>query len=147
MQRHDGITNPPANPAPAENFKEEIMNLDYIEIDDRRYAIDLFNPIDAISWGSRALAVFGSALTKGDLSVANSDEATKMMTEAIKRCHTPKNEPLSDMVVFNSHFREHPGDLFQLGMHAMIRLVQDFFPNHASMAGTGSATTSMGRIQ
>lgn len=58
-----------------------------------------------------------------------SSEVTAIMTEAIQRCYTPQNEALADMAVFNRWFREHPGDLYPLGVSALMRLVKDFFPS------------------
>lgn len=39
-------------------------NMTFIGIGSNRYAIDMLNPMDAISWGNRALALFGPALGK-----------------------------------------------------------------------------------
>lgn len=139
-------------------------NMTFISIGSNRYAIDMLNPLDAISWGNRALALFGPALGKVvssidfeklqglDLSAMGlaevggklqsfisatlascgelkAGEATAMMTEALQRCYTPQNEPLADAAVFNRWFREHPGDLYPLGIMALVRLVKDFFPS------------------
>ena len=139
-------------------------NFDSIVVNGRRYTVDLLNPIDAISWGNRALGLFGpllaSVVTVADInkisSVADlagadmgeawatfgpiissalascgkleSASASQMMTEAIQQCYTPKNESLADVAVLNSHFREYPQDMFQLGVMALFRLVRDFFP-------------------
>lgn len=144
-------------------------NMTFIGIGSNRYAIDMLNPMDAIAWGNRALALFGPALGKvvssidfeklqgldlsamglaevggkmqslisaalascGELKAA---EATAMMTDALQRCYTPQNEPLADAAVFNSWFRDHPGDLYPLGIMALVKLVKDFFPSQLATA-------------
>ena len=154
-------------------------NMTFIGIGSNLYAIDMLNPMDAISWGNRALALFGPALGKvvssidfeklqgldlaamgmaetfeklqsligsalascGELKGA---EATAIMTEALQRCYTPQNESLADETVFNRWFREHPGDLYPLGVMALVRLVKDFFPSQlvtaASALGKSAGT-------
>ena len=48
------------------------INLDYITIGDRRYAIELLNPLEAIELGFRAISQFGpflgECISKGDMS-------------------------------------------------------------------------------
>lgn len=68
------------------------------------------------------------AKTLASCGELKSDEVSKMMNEAIKRCYTPQNEPLGDEAVFNRWFREHPGDLYPLGCMALVHLVKVFFP-------------------
>lgn len=151
-------------------------NLDFITVNGRRYAIDLLNPLDAITWGSRVMTLIGPVFSvvvdssdlrklvvglftgKKELGDGQDLEETvetlapalssafaacgkietaalnKIFTQAIRQCYTPKNEPLSNMDVFNRHFREYPKDLFMLGVMASYRLVRDFFP---SLSGTG----------
>ena len=146
-------------------------NVAFIPLGGNRYAVELLNPIDAISWGNRALALFGPSLGKivgsidfdkiqsidlitmglaevagklqGLVSMAfascgelKSDAVTALMTEAIQRCYTPQNEALSDMAVFNRWFREHPGDLYPLGVMALVHLVKDFFPSRLVTAAS-----------
>jgi hypothetical protein len=146
-------------------------NIAFVSVGGKRYAVDLLNPIDAISWGNRALALFGPALGKlfgsiefdklegidlekmGLMEVAGrvqslvslalascgeikAGEVSDMMTGAVQRCYTPQNESLGDMAVFNSWFRENPGDLYPLGVMALVRLVKDFFPSQLVTAAS-----------
>lgn len=39
-------------------------NLSFLTVNGRRYAVDLLNPIDAITWGNRALSLFGPSIGK-----------------------------------------------------------------------------------
>ena len=147
-------------------------NIAFMHVGGKRYAVDLLNPIDAIAWGNRALALFGPSLgkivnsiefdtiqgidlaTMGAVEVMGklqglvamalascgelkSGEVTELMTEAIKRCYTPQNEALSDMALFNRWFRENPGDLYPLGVMALVHLVKDFFPSQLVTAASG----------
>lgn len=121
------------------------MNLDYISIGAHRYALEKLNPMDAITWGNRVLAVVGPTLgglvdacsDKGNFAKSfqgifasyNSTEASNLMLEALRQCYTPQNESLADDAVFNKWFKEHPGDLYHLGVMAVYELVKDFFPN------------------
>ena len=139
-------------------------NIAFVNMFGKRYAVDLLNPMDAISWGNRALALFGPALGKifgavdfdklegidlekmgltelggriqglvatmlASCGELKHGEVSGIMTEAIQRCYTPQNESLGDAVVFNRWFREHPGDLYPLGVMALVYLVKDFFPS------------------
>lgn len=63
-------------------------------------------------------------------------EVSAMLRDAVQRCYTPQNESLADMAVFNSWFREHPGDLFPLGAMALVQLVKDFFPSQLAIAAS-----------
>ena len=146
-------------------------NISFMSVGGKRYAVDLLNPIDAISWGNRALALFGPALGKvvasidfdelegidlakmklmevasklqGLVSMAlascgelKAKEVSDIMQEAIQRCYTPQNERLGNMEVFNRWFKEHPGDLYPLGVMALVYLVKDFFPSQLVTAAS-----------
>ena len=139
-------------------------NMDHIAVSGKKYAIELLNPLEGISWGIKAASLFGPALGKAvagidfdrlqGIDLAKMDlaevgdkargllvaalsacgevddaKATNMLTAAIKRCYTPQGEGLSNEATFNAYFREHPGDLYPLGVMALFRLVRDFFPS------------------
>lgn len=137
-------------------------NLAFINVGERRYAIDTLNPLEAIDWGVRVAVLLGGplgrllggcdlerlknldparpdpdslgllkdALASGLAGCAglNAPELTDLLTQALRRCYTPENEALRDEAVFNRWFREHPGDLYPLGVKAVQQLVADFFP-------------------
>lgn len=153
-------------------------NMTFITVGGKRYALDLLNPIDAIAWGNRALALFGPSLGKivnsiefdklqgidlanmglmevagkvqtlismaltscGELKAA---EVSAIMTEALQRCYTPQNESLGDTAVFNKWFKEHPGDLYPLGVMALVHLVKDFFPSQLVTAASSFRKKAM----
>ena len=113
-------------------------NLDFLDVNGKRYPIDLFNPMEAITFGGRAMAVLGPLLAvKNEDTLAaavtkiDGEAGARLMTEALQRCYTPQNERLSDMAVFNSYFRKNPKDMFPLGLEALKRLVDDFFPRQS----------------
>ena len=146
-------------------------NISFISVGGKRYAIDLLNPIEAISWGNRALSLFGPSLGKIVNSIdfgkvqgidlnamglsdvfgklqgliaasfsscgeIDSEKASSLMNEALQRCYTPQNESLGDVAVFNRWFRENPGDLYPLGVMALVYLVKDFFPSQLVTAAS-----------
>ena len=146
-------------------------NIAFLSVGGKRYAVELLNPIDAIAWGNRVLALFGPALGKivgvidfeklegidlsnmGVMKVAGklqslvsmtlascgelkAKEVSDIMQEVIQRCYTPRNESLGDMAVFNRWFKEHQGDLYPLGIMALVYLVKDFFPSQLVTAAS-----------
>lgn len=94
-------------------------NLDFIDIEGRRYGINLLAPLEALEWTTRFMTIQGTK----DSTVLNG-----MLKDALARCYTPENEELKNQVVFNSWFRKHPEDMLTLGMQAAHRLAQDFLP-------------------
>ena len=138
-------------------------NLKFIDFGGHKYAVELLNPLEGITWGHRAMSLLspalGSLLTSANLSALmeldvegddftenlaaiqpllgelfnaygklGGDEVSALLTEALQRCYTPRNESLADMSVFNRWFQENPGDLFTLGIIALFHLVKGFFP-------------------
>lgn len=120
----------------------------YITVGGNRYAIEKLAPLEAVTWGNRVFALIAPAL--GDLfddsvsrsagfravfSAYDSEAVSRLMTDALRHCYTPGNEPLSNEAVFNTWFRAHPGDLYELGLLAVWELARDFLPSRfASMA-------------
>lgn len=139
-------------------------NMRQFRVGNNQYAIDLLNPLEAITWGNRVMALLGPAIGNIVVSVdfetisgidlrkmemsevfgkwqpviatamascgaVRADDISRLMAEATQRCHTPRNEALSDAAVFNSWFRENPGDIYPVGVMAIYHLVKDFFPS------------------
>lgn len=133
-----------------------VDGLGFITVGDNRYAVEKLNPLEAIAFGNRVLRVAGPALGNmyeavregGDFgsvfctafAAYESAEVTALMTDALARCYTPRNEPMSNQVVLNSWFREHPGDLYHLGVRAMYELVKDFFPKQLATIASACKT-------
>lgn len=91
------------------------------------------------------MEVFGKLQHLGAMTLAScgelkAAEVSGIMTEAVQRCYTPQNESLADETVFNRWFREHPGDLYPLGVMALVYLVKDFFPSQLVTAASGFMT-------
>ncbi|MDL2317123.1 hypothetical protein LJC59_08640 [Desulfovibrio sp. OttesenSCG-928-A18] len=119
-------------------------NLGFITVNDNRYPIDKLNPLEAIAFGNRVMAVVGpllramldASMQKSCLSrffdglFTNypSELWTGIMNDALRRCYTPHNEPLHNQAIFNEWFRRYPGDLFELGLMGVYSLAADFFP-------------------
>ena len=116
-----------------------------IKIGENVYTCNKLNPMDALEFGMRALAVLSPAVSGiieahkeggdplkvfNDISKALKDkDATPLLKEAIAQCFTPQNQDLGDVVEFNRWFSEHPGEMFHLGALALYHLVKDFFPS------------------
>lgn len=134
-----------------------------IKIDERVYAVQHFNPMEGMEFGTKLLSIISPALggiieaTKegGDpakvgveISKALKDpDLTPMLKQALGQCFTPENESLSDEAVFNTYFSKHPGDMFQLGGQAAYMLVKDFFPSQlASIASDWQTKLSSAKM-
>lgn len=135
-----------------------------IKIGDNIYTCNMLNPMDALEFGMRAVAVVSPALngiveaskTEGDplrvvtelAKVLKDKEATPLLKEALAQCFTPTNKSLGDEVEFNRWFREHPGDLFHLGALALYHLVKDFFPSQlATMASAMASKMQQQKVE
>ena len=94
-----------------------------LTINDREYTVDILNPLDAIKWINRLR--YSGLMSEGG-AAADSEEVSKMMLEAVKRCWTPENNKLSDEVEFRCWFTAHPEDLYQLGYAAVMEVCRDF---------------------
>jgi len=147
-------------------------NMTFVSVGGNKYAVDLLNPLEALAWGPRVIALLGPSIGKvmgsldfealkgvdltqqgiaeaagqfkGPLGALFSclgelkpDQVTALLTETLQHCYTPQNESLADMAVFNRWFQEHPGDMYPLGVTALVHLVKDFFPK--SLVTTASA--------
>lgn len=84
----------------------------------------------------KGTAVFDAVISRLGIVLAGLDALHGkalglLQKEAIMRCCTPSNKPLNNPGVFYAWFRQHPGDLHQLGWVALYRLVRDFFSEGA----------------
>jgi len=71
---------------------------------------------------------------------------TALLKRALDQCFTPQNESLSDIVVFNRYFQEHPGDMFELGARAIIGLVKDFLPSHLATSASVMVQANLSKL-
>lgn len=94
-----------------------------------------FNKIGLWELAAKLRPVLGSTLNS--LGQLKNAEVSAMQKEALQRCYTPENEPLSNMVVFNKWFRQYPGDMHPLGWMALVTLVKDFFPSQLVTTASG----------
>ena len=114
------------------------------------YAVDVLNPYEAIAWARRVVEAFGPALgpllsaleSGGDplrLFVAGfsqgGENVPQLMRDAIARCSSPENKPLSDPEVFDSWFRKHPQELFELGFKACMEVAAEYLAAFAAYTG------------
>lgn len=115
-----------------------------IKVNTRPYSMEKPGPFDAIPYANRVFSLLGpilgdmaaapeegvdrAALIRGALSLLGTPEASALMQEALGRCYTAQNEPLHNMAVFNSWFRQFPEDVYELAARAVIELVKDYLP-------------------
>lgn len=113
-------------------------------VNNKKFMYQPLSPLEALPFcmrvGKAAMPVMG-ALASFDgatigsllknisvLDALDPEAMSKLSMEALKRCITPDGKELSNEAVFNLYFSEHPDELLQAGVTAMIMLSKDFFP-------------------
>lgn len=123
------------------------------------YSYEILMPLDALAFGARVFKLAGGGIaaliaaknqgTELDsgslfqtfaeaLRSIDEDKLSQLMTESIQRCYTPENQALSDALVFQRWFRDHPEELYPVGVLAIYNLVKDFFPLSLVTTPSGS---------
>lgn len=124
-----------------------------IKIDERVYAVQPFNPVDGMEFGTKLLGIISPALAGAfelvkddgemsrvglELGKALKDPGlTPLLRQAYKQCFTPDNQSLADEAVFNQWFLKYPQDMFELGVRAAYALVKSFFPSRLATIASG----------
>jgi len=151
-------------------------NMTFVSVGGKKYAVDLLNPLEALAWGPRVVALLGPSIGKvlsstdfealkgidlakqGIMEAAGKlqnplgalfaclgelkpEQVTALLNETLQHCYTPQNESLADQSVFNRWFKEYPGDMYPLGVMALVHLVKDFFPSQLVTAASKFQTT------
>jgi hypothetical protein len=120
-----------------------MSSFERIDVNERIYMLERFNPMQGLEYSAQLLSVVGPAL--GGLAAAGQQasavqvfssltmalkgpECAELLKTALRRCKTPQNESLENMAAFELWFSQHPEDMFELGAVAMVKLVSPFLP-------------------
>lgn len=128
-------------------------------IGNHKYKYEELAPIDALRFGTQCVKTLGPAASSllalagriqgaakaSDViesvapALASIEEAKleALLKVAYGHTYTPQNESLGNEAVFNGWFREHPHELFQVGLTALYMLAKDFFPKPPVTVKTG----------
>lgn len=123
------------------------MAITRLEINGRKYGVNSLNAMAALQFGTEAAALLAPAITVFvDIANTGKDPSPDQVAAVMKSASDPaklqdllkkalaqcffaeNNESFAYEDVFERHFAQYPGDLFELGGRAVVELARPFFP-------------------